>query len=350
MQSLETKVDCEVHNAREIPASEFEVKPEFLKEIQKLWREKFLPRSVRAEPYKIHLYGPGSHFKSHCDTPKRGLVGTFLVGLGNTSSASAGHFCIADKTLKAHACSWVVFHPDIPHEITKLEDGYHAVMAFKIFRMDENDSEDTLPVKLEARMKRILDQIPTLFGLFTTHQYSIGTTRLNRFDALLWACARSRNDTQVHMLPIVTEFSGKAFDFKHYRSDAESQVYPFTGAHVDILLEKDVIQAEEEVGWLDGLSEIPFFGIWRHLWRLGGRTTQMGRDTLAIKLIRNERILSICHMQSCSCRKLPSDHVGWSEIGCSDLYVVPSIKWEHFHCSFYDIDSCKQHLYVDVFL
>ena len=76
----------------------------------------------------------------------------------------------------------------------------------------------------------------------------------------------------------------------------------------------------------------------------------MGRDTLAIKLIRNERILSICHMQSCSCRKLPSDHVGWSEIGCSDLYVVPSIKWEHFHCSFYDIDSCKQHLYVDVFL
>ena len=25
-----------------------------------------------------------------------------------------------------------------------------------------------------------------------------------------------------------------------------------------ILLEKDVIQAKEEIGWLDGLSEIPF--------------------------------------------------------------------------------------------
>jgi hypothetical protein len=273
MQSLETKVDCEVRNAREIPASEFEVKPEFLKEIQKLWREKFLPRSVRAEPYKIHLYGPGGHFKSHRDTPERGLVGTFLVGLGDTSSTSAGHFCIADKTLKAHVCSWVAFHSDIPHEITKLEDGYRAVMAFKIFRVDENDSEDTLPAKLEARVKSLFDQIPAPFGLFTTHQYSIGTTRLNGFDALLWACARSRNDTQVHMLPIVTKFSGEAFDFKRYRSDAASQVYPFTGAHVDILLEKDVIQAEKEVEWLDGFSEIPFY-----TWDLKGSSETWQED------------------------------------------------------------------------
>ena len=103
MQSLETKVDSEVHNAHEIPASEFEVKPEFLQYIQNLWKEHFLPRSVRAEPYKIHLYGPGGHFKSHCDTLEMGLVGTFLVSLGDTSSASTGHFCIGNEMLKAHA-------------------------------------------------------------------------------------------------------------------------------------------------------------------------------------------------------------------------------------------------------
>jgi len=50
LQSLETKVDSEVRNAREIPASEFQVKPEFLERIQKLWREHFLPRNVRAAP------------------------------------------------------------------------------------------------------------------------------------------------------------------------------------------------------------------------------------------------------------------------------------------------------------
>jgi hypothetical protein len=259
MRSLETKVDCDVRNAREIPASEFEVKPEFLQQIQNLWRDHFLPRSVRAEPYKIHLYGPGGHFKSHRDTPETGLVGTFLVGLGDTSSADTGHFCIADERLKADGGSWVAFHPDIPHEITKLEDGYRAVMAFKIFRAAENDPEDTLPAKLEARMKRILDQIPAPFGLFTTHQYSIGTTRLNGFDALLSACARSRNDTEVHMLPVVTKFYGEAFDDEPSENVTTSHVYPFTGAHVDILLKKNIDRAQKEVQWLDELSEIPFY-------------------------------------------------------------------------------------------
>jgi hypothetical protein len=101
MRSLQTKVDSEVRNAREIPASEFEVEPEFLKQIQNLWSAHFLPRSVRAEPYKIHLYGPGGHFKSHRDHPEKGLVGTFLVGLGDTSSGETGHFCISDKKLRA---------------------------------------------------------------------------------------------------------------------------------------------------------------------------------------------------------------------------------------------------------
>ncbi|KIM79044.1 hypothetical protein PILCRDRAFT_10707 [Piloderma croceum F 1598] len=261
MHSLETKVDCEVRNAREIPASEFEVTPALLQYIQNLWREHFLPRSVRAEPYKIHLYGPGGHFKSHRDTPETGLVGTFLVGLGDTSSASTGHFRIGNEMLKAHTGSWVAFHPDVPHEITKLEDGYRAVVAFKIFRA-ENDSEDTLPAELQARMKTILDQIPAPFGLFTTHQYSIGTTSLNGFDALLSAYARSRHDTQAHMLPVVTKFYGEAF-FEQQSEDEEhvaiSHVYPFTGAHVDILLNKNAVQAKKEVQWLDELSEIPFY-------------------------------------------------------------------------------------------
>jgi len=258
MQSLETKVDSDVRNAREIPASEFQVKPELLDRTQKLWSEHFLPRKVRAEPYKIHLYGPGGHFKSHRDTPETGLVGTFLVGLGDSSSSSAGHFRIGDKTLRAEQCSWVAFHPDIPHEVTKLEDGYRAVMAFKIFRVADSEL-DILPAQLEARVKKILDQIPVPFGLFTSHQYSIGTTSLNGFDALLSAYARSRNDIQAHMLPVVTEFYGEAFYSEPDRSYTSSHVYPFTRAHVDILLGKNVVQAKKEVQWLEELSDIPFY-------------------------------------------------------------------------------------------
>lgn len=184
MQSLETKVDSEVRNAREIPASEFEVEPEFLEKIQNLWGKSFLPRKVRAEPYKIHLYGPGGHFKSHRDTPETGLVGTFLAGLGDTSST--GNFRIGDKMLSAEPGTWVAFHPDVPHEVMKLEDGHRAVVAFKIFRVDDNEP-DVLPAQLEGRVKMILDQIPAPFGLLTSHQYTIGTTSPNGFDTLLLA-------------------------------------------------------------------------------------------------------------------------------------------------------------------
>lgn len=259
MRSLETKIDCEVRNAREIPSSEFEVKPEFLKQIQNEWRKHFLPRKVRAQPYKIHIYGPGGHFKSHRDTPEAGLVGTFLVGLGDTSSVSMGHFRIGEETFRAYPGSWVAFHPDIPHEVTKLQDGYRAVMAFKIFRVAENKSDGTLPTELKARVKKILNQITAPFGLFTTHQYSIGTTELNGFDALLSACARSRDDTEIHMLPVVTKFYGEAFDCRQSDSVATSHVYPFTKAHVNILLKKDVVWAKKEVQCLDGLSDIPFY-------------------------------------------------------------------------------------------
>jgi len=65
------------------------------------------------------------------------------------------------------------------------------------------------------------------------------------------------------MLPVVTKFSGEAYDDyldpRHYESFSRSWVYPFTGAHVDILLNKNAVEAKKEVQWLDGLSEIPFY-------------------------------------------------------------------------------------------
>jgi hypothetical protein len=260
MQSLETKVDPEVRDAREIPASEFEVEPHFLEKIQSLWGERFIPRNVRAVPYKIHLYGPGGHFKTHRDTPETGLVGTFLVGLGDSTSSEEGNFLIADKKFKAKPCTWVAFHPDIPHEITKLEDGYRAVLAFKIFRLADN-TPDAVYDQLGPRVNKLLDQIPLPFGLLMTHRYSAGTTSLNGFDALLSAYAFSRKDVEAYMLPVVTKFIGEVFCYnnKDLENVAESQVFPFTRAHVDILLGRNVARAEKEVEWLNELEEIPFY-------------------------------------------------------------------------------------------
>ena len=45
------------------------------------------------------------------------------------------------------------------------------------------------------------------------------------------------------------------------RQDAQTlnRVYPFTKAHVDILLKRNVVQAKREVQWLENFSKIPFY-------------------------------------------------------------------------------------------
>lgn len=85
VRAQETKVDLIVRDAHEITKDEFEVESALLGKIVELWGKHFFPTRVRAEPYKINVYGPGGHFKPHKDTPEKNLVGTFLVGLGDST-------------------------------------------------------------------------------------------------------------------------------------------------------------------------------------------------------------------------------------------------------------------------
>jgi hypothetical protein len=107
-------------------------------------------------------------------------------------------------------------------------------------------------------MKTILNQIPAPFTLFTTHQYSISTTGLNGFDVLLSGPVRETTRKLVCCRSSLCKFYGEAFFEEQSESVTTSRIvtYPFTGAHVDILLKKNVVQAEKEVQWLDELSDI----------------------------------------------------------------------------------------------
>ena len=86
--------------------------------------------------------------------------------------------------------------------------------------------------------------------------------------------------------PVVTEFSGEAYHEERSESDGASHVYPFAGAHVDILLRKNDVQAKKEIHWLKKLSEIPFY-----TWDLKASSEVWmedypeGAGTLATKLI-----------------------------------------------------------------
>ena len=189
VKNQETKLDLQVRNACEILPDEFSVDKELLDRIEDAWATSFLPQKVRAEPYKIHLYGPGGHFKSHRDTPEMNLVGTFLLGLGDTlqeDDEATGNLVVhgIEDGVVAEPCSWVAFHPDGPHSVRVLpKDHYRAVIAFKIFSVVDNSEPAENPVQTSVNQAVAKMRVP--FGIFLDRQYCLGTSKLSGFDTIL---------------------------------------------------------------------------------------------------------------------------------------------------------------------
>lgn len=273
IKTLQTKVDAEVRDAREILASEFTVEPKFLERIRDTWAEGFIPGNVRVEPYKVHIYGEGGHFKYHRDTPDHSLVGTFIVGLGDSSydESDEGNFCIGNKKLHSPGGSWVAFHPDVPHSVSALESyEYRAVIAFKIFRNGDPVEHEaaTREAALQQRVGAVLNKIPVPYGMLLDHKYPMGVQGLNGFDAIMLSAAEQRQGTVIHILPVLIESRSEVYFDSEYREDEGyenefvAEVIPITRAHVDLLLttDEDVKQqATAQIEFLEDISEVPFY-------------------------------------------------------------------------------------------
>ncbi|KAL6302913.1 hypothetical protein BKA93DRAFT_750883 [Sparassis latifolia] len=331
VRTQETKVDKDIRDAREIPASEFTVSDGLVQEIKKQWGEHFIPSAVRVEPYKIHIYGPGGLFEFHRDTPERDLVGTFLVGLGDNCEGGLliiGHDDYYDPYsygVKANPGSWAAFYPDVVHCVNKIEKGHRAVIAFKVYRTGDAAAErigfqaspEALP---QQKMGDVLSKMQLPFGVLLAHKYCIGTVELNGLDNMLHAAAEviaMRRNAKVHFLPILTKLKGTAYLTDDRRNDsisATAPVYPLTQAHVDALLariaedtetsgafaefsddraylkahqdsaydaiipepEQDVIEVPNAEEWLTGLSGVPFYSVdftrSTVVWKKGGES------------------------------------------------------------------------------
>ena len=240
VKAQETKFDAHVRHAREIPASEFSVGPGLVAEVARLWAAHFYPTRVRVEPYKIHLYGPRGHFKAHRDTPQAGLVGTFLVGLGD--STEDAHLQVGDAAYAASPGEWTAFYPDVPHCVTTLARGHRAELAFKVHRADADVDADASVAGCDPAVVRavqdLVERIPAPFGIMLPRKYCMGTHRLSGPDALLHTCLRRRAGARVDLLPIVIDYCATwAWDDNEPHA-VRAGVYPFTGVHVDYLLSR----------------------------------------------------------------------------------------------------------------
>ncbi|KAJ7634789.1 hypothetical protein FB45DRAFT_1056773 [Roridomyces roridus] len=237
VKAQETKIDPEVRNAREIPASEVSISPDLLSKVEELWSASFFPTKVRAEVYKIHLYGPGGMFRAHRDTPETDLVGTFLLGLGDTCTVAGDSSWNPQGALKvkssptewkrftAEPGSWVAFYPDVEHSVLEIESGYRAVIAFKIFRQLSDVPEVPADVVLRNKLKAEL---------------------LNGFDAVLYAAAGETGDAK--LLPVLVRFNAEHWedDFSNF---CNAKVYPLTEMHISALTKhlKDKVDQNDDI-------------------------------------------------------------------------------------------------------
>ncbi|KAI1796667.1 hypothetical protein LXA43DRAFT_879441 [Ganoderma leucocontextum] len=273
-----TKVDKSVRQAKEIPASEFSVEPELLAHIADLWDQNFFPNTgVRAEPYKIHLYGPGDHFSAHRDTPQQGLVGTFLLGLGDTNDY--GGLTVDGVEHRAREGHWCAFYPDVPHKV-KETSGYRAAIAFKLFRTSTADDatakESDTTVAVRQQVSQLVGTMEAPFGILLQRKYCLGTTTFSGFDAVLVNAARTLPDVEVRHLPIVLQSSAKwgdteggfGYSSSGYEMECSTTVYPFTKDHIDALMEyverstaKPKNHSACGAPWLEGVEGVPFFSL-----------------------------------------------------------------------------------------
>lgn len=192
------------------------------------------------------------------------LVGTFLLGLGDTVQdewKGKGNLVVdgIGEPVVASPCSWVAFHPDVPHAILPLpKDHYRAVIAFKIYAVPDNSEPVENPV--QTSVNEALGKMRPPFRIFLDRQYCMGTLKLSGFDTILLTAAYSREDKcRIYTLPVATEFhSERGVGELDDTDEASTEVYPFTEAHVDVLLGRRS-DAISEVPWLKDVKDLPFY-------------------------------------------------------------------------------------------
>ncbi|KAI0045964.1 hypothetical protein FA95DRAFT_1607265 [Auriscalpium vulgare] len=278
MRTQETAIDAAVQNAREIPATDFSVPPALLAEVRQLWAARMYPRAVRVVPHKILMHRPGGHLNSHPDTPEKGLVGTFLLGVGDTTWENALRLAVPTERQPAELWDpdqeqatevedegnraetkdsydskqsnlfgaspgdWVAFYPDLPHRVDKVVGGYRAVIAFKIFHDSDshhlNNDPPCIDPALVERVTTITDKLQPPFGLLLGRKYSLGRKNMSGFDAVVYEALARRAGVSTHLLPVIVKHSARLqlnSGLEPVWRRFEAPVYPFTEVHVRAL-------------------------------------------------------------------------------------------------------------------
>ncbi|KAH9831433.1 uncharacterized protein C8Q71DRAFT_715313 [Rhodofomes roseus] len=155
--------------------------------------------SIRAELYKLNVYGPGSFFKAHQDTPRStDMFGSLVVVYPTVHEGGAlvlrhggkewtfdSSRIIADQ--KEPRLAYIAFFSDVEHEVLQVQSGYRITITYNLYYNSPQPSD--LPVRpltfessLKAALQHLLDD-PTFLpegghlGFCLSHQYPVESDR-----------------------------------------------------------------------------------------------------------------------------------------------------------------------------
>ncbi|KDQ10394.1 hypothetical protein BOTBODRAFT_115909, partial [Botryobasidium botryosum FD-172 SS1] len=120
------------------------------------------PRDIRAELYKLNVYGPGSFFKSHKDTPRgEDMFGSLVVVLptphegGELYLRHGGKEWVYDSASELANLSegdglkvgYIALYSDVEHEVASVKSGYRITITYNLYFASEQNAPSA---KLES--------------------------------------------------------------------------------------------------------------------------------------------------------------------------------------------------------
>jgi hypothetical protein len=216
-----------------------------LDHVARLWSKHFIPKRVKAKPYKLIIYGPGDHFSWHKDTPEEKLCGTFLVSLFEDCEPRGAFEIIKDgegsETWSSRSYNgWCAFYPDTPHRVNELKSGFRAILSFKIFVEEPNEGPwgDKIQSKLVDRITDDLQKVQSPVGILLKHHYGYDSDTIYGCDKLLLKIIEVKG-LNVEIMPVLVRFNSEHWISDEWGScekpSVSSSVYAITDDALELV-------------------------------------------------------------------------------------------------------------------
>ncbi|KAI0727102.1 hypothetical protein C8Q72DRAFT_475640 [Fomitopsis betulina] len=149
---------------------------------------------IRAERYNLNVYGPGSFFKSHQDTPRGAdMFGSLVIVYptphegGQLVFRHEGKEWIFDSARitaeqREPSLAYVAFYSDVEHEVLEVKSGYRVTVTYNLHFAESSATitpsihPHTFAPTLKAALQRLLDDPSFLprgghLGFCLSHRY-----------------------------------------------------------------------------------------------------------------------------------------------------------------------------------